>query len=47
MAYLECLNCAWSGDDTELVSLTDDLDDVDFSHCPDCNGQSFEHEDDE
>lgn len=29
--------CHWTGDDDELVSKTDDLDDQDFSYCPKCN----------
>jgi len=37
-----CISCGWSGDESELVSLTDDPRDLDFSFCPDCNGDYFE-----
>lgn len=40
-------HCRWSGDPDELVALTDDLNDRDFSYCPQCDGKDFEEEDDE
>lgn len=40
--YLWCENCSWSGHSEELVSLTDDLEDTDFTHCPYCDGTEFE-----
>jgi len=33
---IECMDCGWSGDHSELIALTDDLDDRDFSYCPKC-----------
>jgi hypothetical protein len=39
--------CQWSGDPQELVALTDELDDVDFTHCPYCEGADFEELDEE
>ena len=35
MEDLECTNCNWFGDITELVSLTDDFNDP-CDKCPDC-----------
>lgn len=37
---VECLDCGWLGYVEELVALTDDLDDEDFSHCPRCEGKN-------
>lgn len=34
--YVMCNDCYWEGYASELVSLTDDLDDTDFTHCPMC-----------
>ena len=45
--YLECVNCSWSGTREELVALTDDLDDQDFTHCPNCGGTEFEEDEQE
>lgn len=39
--------CGWSGDSTELVALTDALDDRDFSFCPRCDGKDFQEEDED
>jgi hypothetical protein len=39
--------CSWSGDREELVSKTEDLDDNDFSFCPQCEGNDFQEEDEE
>lgn len=39
--------CRWSGDESELVSSTDDTEDRDFSHCPQCGGTDFDEEDEE
>ena len=47
MSELECENCWWSGDPSELVSDTDDLNDRDFIHCPQCGGTEFEELDEE
>lgn len=44
MSYLICEYCGWSGDSSELVALTDDLEDRDFTHCPRCDGTDFEDE---
>lgn len=44
---LICLDCGWSGDDTQLESKTEDLDDRNFSFCPDCGGDNFEEEDED
>ena len=44
---LICNNCGWSGDPEELVALTDDPNDRDFSHCPYCDGTDFDEEDEE
>ena len=47
---MECKNCGWVGDHTELVALPDDLEDNDFSHCPSCesgNVWDLENYDDE
>lgn len=37
--------CSWSGDSDELVALSDDANDNDFTHCPNCDGSDFEEED--
>jgi rubredoxin len=46
MGDLMCEHCGWVGDDTELVSLTEDMDDKDFLYCPDCECADFEQLDD-
>ena len=38
---IECEDCGWSGDTSNLVALTDDLNDKDFSHCPDCGSKDI------
>ena len=38
---VECEDCWWTGDPSELVALTDDVNDRDFSHCPDCEGTNI------
>lgn len=35
------------GDPDELVSLTSDLNDVDFSYCPNCEGKDFDEEEED
>lgn len=40
-------HCTWSGEHDELVALTDDINDEDFSYCPNCEGRDFQEEDDE
>jgi len=47
MTEIECQKCGWSGDSSELVSTTDDLNDRDFSHCPYCGRTEFIDYDDE
>ena len=47
MTAIMCLNCGWIGDSAELVALTDDLDDIDFTHCPQCEGTDMEDEEEE
>jgi NAD-dependent SIR2 family protein deacetylase len=44
---LYCNDCNWSGYPEELVALSDDLNDRDFSHCPWCEGQDFEEVEEE
>ena len=39
---LECNNCGWQGYWTELVSLTEDTKDTNFSFCPDCASDDIE-----
>lgn len=41
---LTCIKCGWAGSDTELVSLTDDPDDNDFSYCPNYEHNEFDEE---
>ena len=45
MAYdeyeIECEDCGWSGLPADLVSLAEDEDDRDFSHCPDCGSKDI------
>jgi len=38
---IECENCGWSGRSDELVALTEDLKDCDFSYRPDCSSQDI------
>jgi hypothetical protein len=45
MCNIICLECGWVGDDSNLEAATEDLDDKDFSYCPDCGGSDFEDED--
>jgi len=45
--YLICNECLWQGEPDELVALTDDLDDQDFSYCPNCGGKDLEEDDEE
>lgn len=37
-----CNECGWCGDPSELVSLTDDVNDMDFIYCPDCGSSDIE-----
>ena len=39
---LICTNCFWEGKQDELVSLTDDVDDIAFDFCPSCEEKDFE-----
>lgn len=36
------MECNWTGDESELVSKTDALDDRDFKYCPDCGKDSIQ-----
>jgi len=47
MIYFICEHCTWGGYHEELVSQTEDLDDKDFSYCPDCGGKEFEEVEEE
>lgn len=38
---MECQECWWTGDISELVALTDDPEDRDFSYCPNCEGRNI------
>ena len=46
---LDCNNCYWSGDVSELVRKTEETNDRSFDFCPVCGGDDFEEfeEDDE
>ena len=37
---MECVDCGWQGFALDLVSKTDDVDDTDFSYCPDCGSSN-------
>lgn len=37
---LECGDCGWQGDSTNLVAATDDLDDMEFIYCPECGSDN-------
>jgi len=39
---MQCNECGWQGDSSELVSKTDDLKDRDFNYCPDCGSDDIE-----
>lgn len=41
---LYCNECSWSGEPDELVALTDAPEDREFTHCPQCDGISFDEE---
>jgi len=43
--YLNCTTCSWTGNEDELVCTDSDPDT--FTHCPKCEGTSFEEEDEE
>ncbi len=45
--WLICTNCDWQGEADELVSLTDNANDKDFSYCPYCSGEAFDEEEEE
>ena len=47
MSTLICNECGWEGTPEELVSLTDDLNDRNFSFCPYCDSNNFDEEEDE
>lgn len=46
MTYLTC-ECSWAGDSSELVCLTDNLNDKDFSYCPYCGKKDCFDEEEE
>ena len=33
---IECIGCGWMGSPDDLHSKTEDINDKDFSYCPDC-----------
>ena len=37
---IQCANCGWQGDANELVTEPNDIDDGDFSYCPDCGSEN-------
>ncbi len=37
---IECLECTWTGDASELVSKTDEIHDIDYSYCPNCGSDN-------
>ena len=39
---IQCNECGWTGDTTMLVSKTEDLEDRDFSYCPECGSNDIE-----
>ena len=43
---IECTSCGWTGDETMLVSATEDLDDRDFIYCPECGKDTIQDIDD-
>ena len=43
MDEIKCNKCGWTGDYEQLISLTDDLDDKDFSYCPRCESKDIEN----
>jgi len=47
MIILMCNGYGWQGTPEELVSLTDDLNDRDFSFCPHCDSSDFDELKDE
>ena len=47
MTTLTCNECGWSGAPEELVSLTDDPEDRNFSFCPFCESDDFEEDEEE
>lgn len=47
MIYLTCTECDWQGSPDELVSLTEETNDKDFSYCPYCNLNDFEEDEED
>ena len=45
--HLICNNCDWMGDPSELVSLTEEIEDRDFSYCPICDSNDLDEDEDE
>lgn len=37
--------CTWSGESDELIALSNNANDNDFTHCPNCDGDDFDEED--
>jgi len=38
---VECEDCGWQGFTTDLLSKTEDKDDLTFAHCPDCGEKEY------
>ena len=41
---LTCIKCGWTGSYAELVALTYDAEDDEFSYCPNCEHDEFNDE---
>jgi len=39
---IECISCGWAGDETMLVSKTDDINDDQYIYCPECGDDDME-----
>ncbi len=45
--WLICTNCNWQGEEDELVTSTDNVNDRNFSFCPFCSGNDFDEDKEE
>ncbi len=45
--YMTCTKCGYYLHESELVSKTEDADDLDFNYCPHCENDDFEYDDDD
>lgn len=41
---LTCIKCGWTGNNAELVAITDNLNDAYFAYCPVCEHSEFDEE---